>query len=94
MAGASSTTSSAAARAGELRVLAVVHEKESGEDREVAKLTAVATELTARSETSRSKRGGGGDLAGRRLKTSSVKTLGGLRRGVAQWDDRGGVTEL
>ena len=53
-------------------MLAVVHKKESGEDREVAKLTAVVTELTARSETSWSKRGGGGDLAGRRLKTSSM----------------------
>ena len=84
MAGASSTTSSAAACAGKLRVLAVVHEKEIGEDREVAKLTAVATELMARSETSRSKLGGGGDVAGRRLKMSSVKTLGGLRRGVAR----------
>ena len=71
MAGASSTTSSTAARAGELRVLAVVHEKESGEDREVAKLTAVATELTARSETSRSKRGSGGDLGEPRKKKAS-----------------------
>src|SRR3954463_8023228 len=40
VAGASSAMSSATVRAGELRALVVVHEKESGEDGEVARLTA------------------------------------------------------
>ena len=42
-------TSSAAARAGELRVLAVVHESEKGKGEEVARLTAVLRKQTTRS---------------------------------------------
>ena len=81
MAGASSAMSSGAARAGELRAVATELERENGEGREVARLTVVATVQTAWSGMSR---GGGGDLVVRRSKTSSVETLGGLRRGVAR----------
>ena len=52
MAGASSATSSAAAHAGELRVVATELERENGDDREVARLTVVAMERTARSGAS------------------------------------------
>ena len=41
MADDTSATSSTAARAGELRVLVVVHEKKNGEDGEVQQLTAI-----------------------------------------------------
>ena len=52
MAGASSATSSAATRAGELRAVPTQLERENGEDREVARLTVVATKQTVRSGTS------------------------------------------
>ena len=52
----------AAARSGELRAVAAELERERGEDGKVAMLTAVATEQTARSETSCSSGDGGGDL--------------------------------
>src|SRR4051812_28729754 len=47
-------------------------------------------ELSVRSGTSRSKRGGDGDLGGRRLKTSSMRSFAGFRRGVAWRSARGG----
>ena len=62
MAGASSATSSVAAHAGELCVVATVLERENGEDREVARLMAVAMELTARSGTACFDGDGKGDL--------------------------------
>ena len=62
MAGASSVTSSAAARAGELRAVATELERENGEGREVARLTVVATEQTVRSEASCCSGDGVGDL--------------------------------
>ena len=52
MVGVTSATNSAAARAGELRAVATELERENGGDREVARLTVVATEQTARSGTS------------------------------------------
>ena len=60
--------SSTAARAGELRVLVVVHEKESGEDGVVQQLTAITYSQTARSGMSRC----GGDVE-RDLRPCSVK---------------------
>ena len=52
MAGSTSATSSAAVRAVDLRVLVVVHESEKGKGEEVARLTAVSREQTARSGAS------------------------------------------
>ena len=62
MAGDTSTTSSAAARAVKLRALPVVHESKKGQGEEVARLTAVLRKLTARSGTSWCGGDGEGDL--------------------------------
>ena len=55
-------TSSAATRAIELRAVATELERENGEDREVVRLTVVATERTARSGANCCGGDGGGDL--------------------------------
>ena len=47
---------------GELHAVATGLEREDGEDREVARLTVVATELTMRSGTACCGGDGGGDL--------------------------------
>ena len=71
------------ARAGEQGAVATVHKSENGEGGEDQWLTASAEKRTASSGENRSSRGGGGDLVGGRLGTSSVRTFGGFRRGVA-----------
>ena len=62
MAGSTSAMSSTAVHAGELRVLAVVHESKKGKGREVARLTAISREQTTRSEMSWCGGDGEGDL--------------------------------
>ena len=62
MAGVTSATSSTAVRAGELRVLVVVHESEKGKGEEVAGLTEVSRKQTARSGMSWCGGDGEGDL--------------------------------
>mgnify|MGYP000865975970 CR=1 FL=1 len=79
MAGASSATSSAATRAGELRAVATELERENGEDREVARLTVVATERTARSGANCCGGDGGGDLRRWAVKARSEQWLRGKR---------------
>ena len=62
MAGSSSVKRSATARAGELSVLAVVHEREKERKGKLAQLTAVLMERTAWSGTSCCGGDGEGDL--------------------------------
>ena len=66
--------SSAAARAGELRAVVTELEGGNGEDGEVAKLTAVVLELTARSGTSYCDGEVAGDLDGQTWEKCSGTT--------------------
>ena len=80
MAGSTSATSSAAARAGELRVLAVVHESEKEKGEEVAKLTAISREQTTRSGTSWCGSDGEGDLRRWRFRQGQCGGFGARER--------------
>ena len=72
------------ARAGEQGAVATVHESENGEGGEDQWLTASAEKRKASSGENWSGHGGGGDLVVGRLETSSVRTFGGFRRGMAR----------
>ena len=67
------------AHAGELHAVATGLEREDGEDREVARLTVVATELAARSGTACCDGDGEGDLRRWSTKTGSVEAVQGVR---------------
>ena len=64
----------AAAHPGECGVAATVRGRANGEGEDRQKLTVIVVGWTASSGDDRSKRGGRGDLGGRRLKTTTVKT--------------------
>ena len=65
--------------AGELHAIATGLEREDREDREVARLMVVATELTTRSGTAYCDGDGRGDLWRWSTKTGSVEAVQGVR---------------